>query len=293
LIKDSKEVAWNGIRFRAPTHWEIGRIDTRHILLEDHSKPAMEIKWGAIKGKFSFQKHFKLLTAQNRKQLRKKIQAWSLPSDWANVLNDFEKKGFRWQTDTAGGRGVILFCRVCNHATLIQFFDSVSPQSDSQALEVLRSFRDHQDGDHIVWAVFDIRAVIPGRFHLTYHQFKPGNFHLAFVNGRQNLHLLRWAPASAFLSGSNLTQFAKTSLAMHDNHFLSLRIQGHEAVEWKSAPKAGWFYRIGRNKGAPNHRWIRLWFLKDKNRILGIKLDGKRPLDKRIMSDICTRYEIY
>ena len=58
-----KQVAWNGIRFKAPRPWQIGRIGTRHLVLEDAGGPVMEVKWGPVKGKFSHAAHLKRLAA--------------------------------------------------------------------------------------------------------------------------------------------------------------------------------------------------------------------------------------
>ncbi len=252
----------------------------------------MEIKWGPIKGKFSLQKHLKRLAAHHTKQLKKAFQQCALPSEWANSLGAFQKAGFKWKAETSNGRGVILFCPVCRNATLIQFFDQGSRKTDRISINMLKSFRDHRNSGHTLWAVYDIRAVIPDRFNLAHHQFKPGNFHLTFTSGRQNLHLFRWAPASAFLSKINLAQFAKISLGLDDDHLESFNTQGYETVEWKSAPKGGWLGYTGRLKGANNFQWIRLWVLQEKNRIVGIKVDDKRPLDQSMIKDICSTYEI-
>ena len=58
-----KHIAWNGIRFKAPAEWEVGQIDSRHLILEREAEPVMEVKWGSVKGAFSHKAHLKRLIA--------------------------------------------------------------------------------------------------------------------------------------------------------------------------------------------------------------------------------------
>ena len=89
-----KKIAWNGIHLSVPSTWELGRIDTRHLLVDNHAGPAMEIKWGPVKGHFSHRSHLKKLIAQQKHHPDKNLEEWHLPPTWESALSDFIAKGF-------------------------------------------------------------------------------------------------------------------------------------------------------------------------------------------------------
>lgn len=87
-----KQVAWNGIRFKAPRPWQIGRIGTRHLVLEDAGGPAMEVKWGPEKAKFSHAAHLKRLAASRSRKDRSHFAEWFLLPPWEKALVEFETR---------------------------------------------------------------------------------------------------------------------------------------------------------------------------------------------------------
>jgi hypothetical protein len=290
-MTDLRELAWNGIRFEAPSTWEIGQLDSRRLLLEDDSSPTLEIKWGPVKGRFSHRSHFQRLVALHTKRLKKNVQPWSLPAEWENALAGFQTSGFRWQTETAGGRGAILFCPVCRNATLIQFFRPKSAPTGSMSSSVLTTFRDHREDGHIAWCVFDIRALLPDNFKLVRHRFAAGRYDLEFAAGGLRLHLHRWAPASVWLGSEDLLQFAKKNTDFQDENAASTIINGCRGIEGNILPRFKWLGRLRRFAPKPAFQWWRLWHLGEKNRILGIHLQGQRARDSLMLNRIVGGYD--
>jgi hypothetical protein len=288
----TKEIAWNGIRFNAPSSWEVAHINSCHLILENASQPAMEVKWSSIKGKFSHRTHLKRLAAHQAKSLKKSISEWRLPSDWKRALADFETSGFIWQGETRSGRGVILFCPTCRNATLIQFFLLKSVESGKDSLDVLKSFKDHDFQDQVAWSIFEMRARIPREFSLSSHSFQTGIYTLTFINRKQHLELYRWAPASAWLSRQDLAQFARTLPEFNTGIPRAVHAQGHQAVEWQRAPRSKWFGWLSHSKRNPAYQWWRVWHVEQKNRILGVRMHGKKPYDDVLLNTICANYEI-
>jgi len=207
-----KEIAWNGISFEVPGSWEIAEIGVRHLILEDDSGPAMEVKWGPLRGKFSHRAHLKRIGAFQTRQLKKTFKEWPLLPAWEEALSGFQTSGFTWHTDTKVGRGVILYCPVCRKAALIQFLQPKGFRSEKIPLKVLSTFQDHREDDQTIWSVFDIRASMPANFVLASHRFEPGNFELAFEHGSRKVFLYRWAPASVLLVGQDLAGGVAMSL---------------------------------------------------------------------------------
>jgi len=89
-----KEIAWNGIRFLAPSDWEVGKIGPRYLMLETEYGPALEIKWGTVKGNFSHRKHLQRLAATQDKPSGKPVKKSPLPEEWAKALDPFDATGF-------------------------------------------------------------------------------------------------------------------------------------------------------------------------------------------------------
>jgi hypothetical protein len=63
-------------------------------------------------------------------------------------------------------------------------------------------------------------------------------------------------------------------------------------VEWSTAPAADWQRRLSRFKRSASYGWLGIWHLQAKNRILGIKAEGKKPLDTELLEHVCNHYEI-
>jgi hypothetical protein len=291
LIDHCKQVAWNGICFRAPAEWELGKIGARHLILEDEAGPVMEVKWGSVKGAFSHKTLLKRLTASQSGKLSSSLAEWFLPPPWQKALAGFEASGLLWQGQQISGRGVILFCRVCRHATLIQFFRDSSAKREQVLLSVLKSFQDHRQDGRTLWSVFDIRAKLPAGLRLVRHRFEAGKYELLFNDGKQNLYLGRWAPAAAILGGRDLIWFCGTIPGFEAAQPHWLPKDEDKVVEAVRSPAGSWRRAICRLKIKPSFFWYRLWHLEAKNRILSVRAESKTPLDVQLLNRICADYE--
>jgi hypothetical protein len=286
-----KQVAWNGIRFKAPAEWEVSKIDSRHLILEREAGPVMEVKWGSVKGTFSHKAHLKKLVASQPRKVKGHIAEWFLPPPWEKALAGFETSGFLWQADNTSGRGAVLFCRDCHNATLIQFLGESSAQYEQVMLTVLRSFQDHRQDGRILWSIFDIKAKLPEGLKLLRHRFEVGKYELVFNDGKQNIHLQRWAPAAAILGGRDLIDFCRTIPEFAAGQPPLLAGDDSKTVEWSISPAGSWRKRMCRLKVKPSYFWFRLWHLEDKNRILSVRAESKHPLDFQLLHRICVGYE--
>ena len=157
--------------------------------------------------------------------------------------------------------------------------------------KILESFKDHRDDGQTDWSVFDILATLPDKFMLKHHRFQPGNYALEFSDGKQIIHLLRWAPASAFLNRQTLFQFAEAITHIAQTDFSSGQVNKHPAVEGYLMPSVKnnrWFQRLLSN---PVFQVWRFWHLAEKNRILGIKIEGNEAIDPHLTNTICKSYD--
>jgi hypothetical protein len=126
---------------------------------------------------------------------------------------------------------------------------------------------------------------------LVRFRFEAGKFELEFTAGRHNIHLHRWAPAAALLGGRALHAFSRTIPEFAQGHPQPTAINDCEAVEWSISPGSGWRRKICRFKLTPSFYWFRMWYLEKQNRILGVRAEGKSPLDIHLLNQICEKYE--
>ena len=286
-----KEIAWYGVRFKIPSDWQLSRIGNRYLLMEDECGPAMEIKWAPVKGQFSHQVHLKRLASLQKKKLRKSLKPELLSSEWETALTDFEVSEFSWESDSSRGRGATLFCPTCRNASLIQFFHKEASSSNRVAENVLNSFRDHRNDDQILWSVYDIRALVPETFELKHHRFEAGRYELDFADGGQRIIFYRWAPASVLLSTQDLVLFARSVAHFGKTEPVAGEMDGCDTVEWSASPASNWGRWLSRFKRKASYHWLGLWHLESRNRILGVRAEGKRPLDTELLDRICIHYE--
>lgn len=274
-----------------PAVWEIGQIGSRHLILEEQTGPAMEVKWGSVKGAFSHKTYLKRLTTLHTRQLRGKIKEWELPPDWKRTLASYKASGFTWQTGDESATGVILYCPVCRNATLIQFFKHTSADLMKVYHAVLASYHDHHSNGRVLWAVFDIRSALPERFKLLRYRFDAGRFVLEFDAGDQKITLNRWAPASILLNGKTLADFVEKIPEFAEGDAHTVTTGGCHAVIGGVSPETIWKRWMRRFKFKSAYLWFRVWHLEEKNRILGVRVESKRPLDSLMLKQICNDYE--
>jgi hypothetical protein len=291
LTDSLKQIAWNGIRFKAPVQWEVGQIGSRHLILESEGEPVMEIKWGAVKGTFSHRSHLKRLAALQSRRSKISVAKWILPPPWEAALSRFEASGFLWQSPDASGRGAIMFCGECRTATLIQFFGSGSVKRENVFVSVLKSFGDHSRDGWLPWSIFDIRATLPQNFQLERFRFEAGKYELAFSDGRHHIYMHRWAPAAALLAGRDLAGFAGTVPEFARGIPGPQTINSCDGIQWEILPVDDWRRKLTRLKRKPSFFCYRMWNLAEKNRILGVRAEGKQPVDLELLKQICDRYE--
>lgn len=286
-----RQIAWNGVRFDTPMDWEIGRIGHRYLLLETPGGPVMEVKWAPVKGKFSLRTQLKHLAASQGRQVRRGLREEKLPADWARVIGRYDSLGFAWQTDTIGGRGAVLYCRGCRKAVLLQFFDTNGQRLFTQADRVLATFEDHAEGRKTLWSVFDIHAEVPVGYHLKRFRFEAGAYELSFTNRQSHLTLQRWGPAAALLKDGGLEGFEQRCLGLSANRSVIFKKRSPLTVELEGGPPSGLFSRLCRRLQRHSlYRRLRLWYEVDKNRILGVQLEGRQPIEAEVLEGICKTY---
>jgi len=288
--KDWKTVAWNGVRFMVPGDWEPARVGRRHLLLESEPGPVMEVKWAAVKGRFSGRRQLRELA---RRVGRKggAFHETALPEKWRTSVSRFDAIYFQWDTENERAAGALLYCPSCRTASMIQLLERPGENLiASHAARILASFRDHRRDGRVAWALYDLVALLPHHFVLGRHRFEAGRFLLQFDWRGRRLTLYRWAPAEALLQNRSLADFAETVAGGTKLPFRPLAVCDHPAVEARDPSPAGAVGRLRMRLGMSWFRRLRLWRVAERNRILGVRLEGRRPIEESEMHAVIDGY---
>lgn len=286
-----KEIGWNGIRFKAPASWETGKIGKQYLVFKEKGNIVMEIKWEQVKGEFTHESQLNLLQTSFG-EVYEKFAKCRHPQGWKNALGDYETTCFTWKNQTRKGTGTIVYCSECETATLIKFFKSTYPKPREVYLKILASFHDHSGVEPVLWSIFDIRAMIPKDFELVQYKFLTGEFALTFKSEKHKITLYRWGPASDLLNELDLFRFAGAHADLANGKTDLSIIADKETLDWQTKPPftqpSWWWQRIKRKTPASR---LRIWHLRESNKIFGAGADGKTLIEPEIFDSICNRYE--
>jgi len=289
--RDAKPFAWAGIALTIPRGWETAQLGQGYALLEYQFRPVLELKTATIRGRFSFQHHLKQLTRSGQKRSFPQLKLTSRPPEWPEFPATAEVQSFTWQGAHIGGQGLLVYCRHCHRATLIQFFKHGDRGRDAIP-RVLASFKDHDTPPGPTFAVYDIQATLPARFTLARFQFDAGRFELVFSHSRETVSLWRWSPADVILERCG----KKLARVVLDNGLLPPAVfdEGGQprdrGLEWQWQPKD---YRsrlrhiFGKRTQRPGHA-LRIWHRPDSNRIFAVRAEGIETFN--VFDRICTSY---
>jgi hypothetical protein len=290
-----EELAWNGIAFQKPSCWEIATLGRNYLMLGTRTDPRMEISWGSPCQTPSRHRHLKQLQAARRSLGRRKpglsVDDWNPPQRWLDALPTHEASGLSWKNPA--GNALVVSCTSCNRASLFQFYPGSSEDTDQFHVLVSRllsTFRDHAENGRRLWAVFDVRAILPATFQIRSYQFSPGYMAMDFFTKGLKMSLYRWSPASVLLAGRKLPDFAG-SLPFYPGS-TSETIGDANRMEWEISPSCSLPARIAAFLSTRflHHRLL-IRHVTETNRILAIRSESREPVDANLFDQIVADYE--
>ncbi len=295
--KEWKLVAWNGVSLRVPPQWEVSSLATSYLQLDDGMGPVLELKWQQLKGFFSHKAHLKKLARLSRSAAGLHFRETPLPKIWRQALPNFEVQSFVWKGPEISGKGAILYCSACQRATLLQFYQKRGRDESLIPMQVLQSFKDHGEDSRVIWALFGMHALLPERFALVHHRFHPGHYQLEFRCRREQLYLSRWGPADVLLTDGDLLdwfekgckEFRWCDAAWLKKHTYDDNLALHGQSQRSDTIALRLWARVTRKLP---HFWLRIWHLSGYNQILGVGARGLKPLDKAMLEEMCSNYEM-
>ncbi len=275
-----REIAWNGIGLEVPDHWHPAVILESYLLFEEEYRPAFEIRWQAVRGRFSAARVLRKLA---RADADTQLLPWQPPPGWLASLAGCQVHGFRWHQSGTGGQGLLVHNPETGRSILLRFHQAAgTPEPDRARL--LHSLHE-QRGAEQTWAVFDIRARLPDRIRLRGQRFLPGSFTIDFRLDHLDISLLRFRPAAELLRDRSLAAFGDQ---LADGVPLA-RTDGPLAATWQSDTSAGHrlLRRLQRKKA---YQLLSLWRIPEKNVILGLRARGNRAISSDLVQAIRDRY---
>jgi hypothetical protein len=285
------EIAWNGVRLQVPAGWQPREVGRRYLLLASPSGPAMELRWGPAAKKCAAPADY-LRRLQPRRAPRRIIRPTALTAAWQKALAGFACQGFAWSDGRQAATGSVICCPVCRTATLIQFFHPPGAGAGPAAARALTAFRDHGAAQTVDYALFDIRAEVPAMFELVGQRFEPGYFELSFRRPRQRLVLHRWGPAQVLLQDAPLATLGRRLMPGSDGRPEALLVGPHRGLGWsQGTPERSWqsWWKI--LQPGDRFRHYRIWHMADRNRLMGVSLEGRLAPPHPWLEALCEAYE--
>lgn len=241
----------------------------------------MAIKWQQIKGSFSAQR---VLRRLHRSQPESSLTEWKLPPPLVRALAPCRHHGFQWQNNPQI-KGLLLYFEAMHRALLLRF-ERYDEHELADYLHVLQSMHWAASDTAIPWAVFDIQASLPAEAALQHHEFYPGKFTITFTLAGRRLVLLRFKPAAALLNGTSLTEFGRRIV----DQALPVAASAASTVRLSYRAK-GWQRLLSTLQKKAACIDLYLTHHQQENMILGVLIEGKKPLPPEQTAAITAQYQ--
>lgn len=286
MLTDTHFLAWNGLSLTRPEGWELAALGRQRLQLARNGKPVLDIRWNRIRGRFSFAAHLRKL----KKVHGKKQGLFSVTDNHTHwdLTQGLTARSFVWGGPGKGGKGALLHHAASSTAILAQ---SSGPLE--QATAVLSSLRCHLAEPLVPWAVYDLRALTPGGFHLEEYALQPGRYRLALRSARQRIVLHRLAPADILLSGRSLATWSWRyfDAAIRSCQLMVEESEESDAVTWRRPLSPGRLAAAtARLLNRPTYAYIHVWRPARHNRLLGVEMQGSRPISEDMIQQVVSAY---
>ena len=269
--------------FDIPGNWHATVIFKHYLFFEKNDKPAFDIKWQPVQGRFSPSAILKQLSKGDKNL---SFTPWELPDAYTMHLNPYQPAGFKWNNDKHH-QGILLY-HPPSRLVIILRFHCYQNSELPVFTHLLQTLTNNTSNELTPWAVFDIQALLPSGATLENHEFYPGKYSLVFSLDRQRLVLLRFKPAAELLRSNTLTDFG-THLA---GQAQPVTTTTPHIAQW-SYRSSGWRKLRSALARKPQYTDLHLSHYIDTNIILGVLIEGNKPLPPETTQYIIDHYRPY
>ncbi len=269
-----RPVSWNGIYCSLPVHWDIIVKGNCHLIIEQDLHPLLEFRWQdkTQPAKKKNSTHF--ILSQLNRETDKQLEIIKPPQFLQTLDHRFELTSFT--LDDTHPAGAVITCRQCRTAILLQFFNTTA-SSTAPHISFFESFSCCPEDKHdSYWAIEDLRFKIPLHFTLDSYSFSFGLTKFSFKSRVTNLKFCRLAGASKHLGRYTFTNlFANFNDSTSDE----CTVIDSDTLILDTPPSLGdRLFRIIKRKKI--YRWATFRHFTDQDKILGIHMESRQPLDR-------------
>ena len=268
--------------FDVPEVWHATVIFKNYLFFEKNDKPAFDIKWQPVQGRFSPSSILKQL---NKGDKNFSHTPWELPEAYTMHLNPYQHAGFKWGNHKHH-HGILLY-HASSRLVIILRFHYYQDRELPTFSHLLQTLTNNTRNGLTPWAVFDIQALLPSAARLENHEFYPGKYSMVFSLDRQRLVLLRFKPAAELLRSKTLADFG-AHLADQAQPISTTPY----TAQWSSR-SSGWQKLRAALARKPQYTELHLAHHTDTNIILGVLIEGNKPLPPETTQHIIDNYRPY
>ena len=281
----TRPIGWNGISCLLPECWNVIVKGNAHLIIEQNLQPLLEFRWHTTSRSAATPSPGVRILSRIREETGKTVERLDSPGFLDGLASAYEVVAFRLDQQVSPA-GAVLTCRKCSTPFLFQFF-STSTSTVERFKWFFSTVTCCQPGkENSGWAIEDLRFKIPGTFALDTYSFSLGLARLSFKTSAASLKLIRLSSGSKHIRQHTFQQLFANFHGAGPDHVTRL---DDSTLVLDLSPSLGdlLLKTVTRKK---IYRWAKFAYCPEKDKILGIRLDSSRPLDREQIGFIEENY---
>lgn len=269
--------AWNGLQLNAPQSWEAIIKEKQHLLFEKDLTPIVEFRWQEREQVDDFYQSLS-------KKLGFPAPIKRLPQGFESLKEKYQIYGYH-----NGGELTGLFCH-CPHCSRLLHIHIHDSFYLSGICALLHSLDCHPQAKSTLWQIQDFSFSLPinenaDQWQLERYTFGAGATQLCFSLGKETLRLYRISEAEKNLQRTTLRDILQGFSLKHQGS-ISDETWGATLVTSPSL----WQQVLWRLRKDRPFYVARIQHIEKTNRILGLSMEGVRPLPSDRVDEIWNTY---
>lgn len=272
----TKITAWNGLQLNAPQSWEAIIKGKKHLLFERDLAPIVEIRWEEREQVDDFYKSLS-------QKLGFPAPIKRLPQGFESLKDTYHIYGYH-----NGGElsGLFCHCPKCSSLLHIHIHNSFYLK---EICTLLHNLDCHPQHDSTLWQIQDFSFSLPNadakQWQLERYTFAAGATQLCFSLGKEVLRMYRISEAEKNLQKTTLKDILqgfslKHQGSIHDESW------GNTLITSPSL----WQQVLCRLRKDRPFYVARIQHIENTNRILGLSMEGVRPILQDRADEIWNTY---
>ncbi len=282
-----RTICWNGVSIAVPLDWEAKVTEKFRLNFEYNYTAVLEVSWqealpkdvaGFIAGSL---RHYEQLSGA-------KLQQYTLPDVVEEALSSCSPQCYATRKNKTPRLLYLFEKESCHFITVLLLqTQNTSPPWDAIA-SIKPSFVDTNDLQS--WAVQDFQVSIPSSYLLSNYSMAAGFTTLHFEKNKTLLHLCRLAPASLRLQKNSLDEIFISLLGLENTADIC-RQHIDKTLYYERSPDLGKQVLLRLKRKNP-FLLASLRHDDDRDRLLGVFMEGIHPLNHQIHDLIYSSYEV-